>query len=131
MDKTLTLCAMILLLSPAVFAQQVGFKAKVIDRENNSFQLAEIKRHRYEYFNCRIRDRIFRLDFNRIQSIDFIGKPDDSISGYTLANLKLTGGESTNIYISSSSDSLQGSDQNLNILIRIPISDIQSINFIE
>ena len=112
-------------------AEQFLYIARITDTQGNEFLIQNINRDEFEYFNCRIRNDIFELNFSEIQSITFTGIPNETLTGYTLATVVLVNNHSANLYIRSGNNSVAGFESNFNIEIKIPIHDIQSITFIQ
>ena len=113
-----------------VCADETAFTARITDIDGNEYLIQNFSRDEFGYFNCKLREHAFKLDFAQIQSLTFTGEPGAILEGYTLATIVLVNNHSANLFIRSGNDAVQGLEPNFNIRIKIPIREIISITFI-
>ena len=132
MKKIVFLCFVILfsIITESVFSEESSYTALVTDSHNNSYTLMNFSVAGYKHFTCRLQNSYFRIEFERIRSVQITQLKEPAYKGYSDCVITYTAGGQANVLLRTESYWVEGTEENLQIKLTIPLSEISTIDLI-
>jgi len=107
------------------------YSGRVTTTGNAVYTLKNFTISRLEYFNCRLRDSVFKIPFEKVQSLTLTPTPEPLYAGYTQGSVTWVGGGQVQVYVSTANYRVEGLDEKLGVSLKIPLSEIVTIQLIQ
>ena len=114
----------------AVAQAQPVYRGSIVNINNYTYNLSEITISGNTVFHCRLQDTLFTLPFDKVQSVTITAGGESPYKGYVLADFVLTTGNQAQVYLNIENYRIEGIEENFNIRVKFPLTEIQSLQFI-
>ncbi|RPJ07832.1 MAG: hypothetical protein EHM28_05930 [Spirochaetaceae bacterium] len=146
MGKSIISCTLLAILTFAaptqIFAQtplaeaekplpRVIYSCTITTVDNKVYALKNFTISRLEYFNCKLRESVFKIPFEKLSNVTLTETPEPLFAGYTLANLAWKDGGQIQVYMSTANYRVEGTEEKLGIILKIPLTEIRTIQIVQ
>jgi hypothetical protein len=115
-----------------ISGDQITYKGKVTDNTGNVYSLSDVSIDGDTIFHCRLKDAVFTLGFERIQSLTINTADTTSpFKGFVLCNLALDNGNQMQVYIDLDNRWLSGTEENFKVKIKFLLTAISRLEFVQ
>lgn len=123
---------MLVILALLTPQEQSRFSGVVVDRENNSYNLSGLSVSGETFFHCRLKDAVFTVSFEKIQSVAFPEMTAESpYKGYVFADLVMVTGNQSRVYLNLENYWLEGIEENFGVKVKFTLSEIASVQIVQ
>jgi len=108
------------------------YQGQLTDTAANTYTLTHLSVAGQTYFRCRIRDSLFTISFNQLQTLSFPPTQTESpYKGYVLAEFLLLNGQRMRAYLNIENYWLEGLEINLGFRLKIPLNEVSRLEIIQ